>query len=393
MLGNMQEINWQEYLRIFLRRKWFFLLPLFIVFTVTVIASFFLPKVYEAKAVMLVEESRVINPLLKNLAVATTVGERLHMLREEILSWPRVVQLVEELGLDKNKSNPLEYEKLITETRGKILVNMKSDDVIIISYQGKDPFITQKIVNTIGDIFIRRNLDSQSEESNTAIDFIKDQLQVYEKKLEASERTLSQFKETYGLQMPQAIQINAELSRLEVELTTLLIDSTEEHPRVKELRNKIQSLKDKRNEQVRLAAEGAKVDTKEYVEIAGSVPKQEQELARLTRDTAVSEKLYAVLLERLETARISQQLESSENKTKFKIIEPARFPLRPIKPNKIKLGLLGFILGIITGSGCIYLAEYMDQSLRGTEELKLFFDLPVLGAISEIVTYPSSLPR
>ena len=386
MLGNIPEINWQDYLRIFLRRKNFFLLPLIILFSVTIIVSFFLPKAYEAKAVILVEEGKVINPLLKNLAVSTTVSERLHLLREEILSWPRVVQLVEELGLNKNKNSPLEFEKLIADIRMRISVNMKGDDIITISYSDRDPAITQKVVNTISDIFIRRNLSTQSEESNTAIDFIKDQLATYKKKLEASEGALREFKETYGLQMPLAAQINTELARLEAELTTLLVDSTEEHPRVKELRGNIQSLKEKRAQQVRQAAEIATVDTKRYIEIAESVPRQEQELARLTRDTEVNEKLYAMLLERLETARISQELEDSENKTKFKIIEPARFPLKPVKPNKLKLGLMGFLLGAMAGFGCIYLVEYNDQSFKGVEELKSFFDLPVLGAISEIVT-------
>jgi len=386
MLGNIPEINWQDYLRIFLRRKNFFLLPLIILFSVTIIVSFFLPKAYEAKAVILVEEGKVINPLLKNLAVSTTVSERLHLLREEILSWPRVVQLVEELGLNKNKNSPLEFEKLIADIRMRISVNMKGDDIITISYSDRDPAITQKVVNTISDIFIRKNLVSQNEESNTAIDFIKDQLATYKKKLEASEGALREFKETYGLQMPLAAQINTELARLEAELTTLLVDSTEEHPRVKELRGNIQSLKEKRAQQVRQAAEIATVDTKRYIEIAESVPRQEQELARLTRDTEVNEKLYAMLLERLETARISQELEDSENKTKFKIIEPARFPLKPVKPNKLKLGLMGFLLGAMAGFGCIYLVEYNDQSFKGVEELKSFFDLPVLGAISEIVT-------
>lgn len=386
MSENKQEIHWQDYLQIFLRRKWFFTIPLLILFIGTVAVSFFLPKVYEAKAIILVEESKVINPLLKNLAVSTTVSQRLHLLREEILSWPRIVQLVEELGLNKNKNTPLEFEKLITDIRKQILVNMRTQDIITISYRGEDPVTTQRVVNTISDIFIRRNLLSQSEESNTAIDFIKDQLSVYGKKLEASEETLRQFKETYGLQMPLAVQINAELAGLEAELITLLIDCTEEHPRVKELRNKIQSLKEKRTEQIQQAAKNADVNPEEYTKVAESIPKQEQELARLTRNTEVNERLYAVLLERLETARISQQLEDSENKTKFKIVEPARLPLKPVKPNKIKLSFLGLMLGVMGGFGCAYLAEYSDHSFKGSEDLKSFFNLPVLGVISRITT-------
>jgi len=308
------------------------------------------------------------------------------MLREEILGWPRMVQLVEELGLDKGIRSPLAFERLILKIRRNISVRMKGPDIITILYRSQDPLITQKIANTLSDIFIRRNLDSQSEEANAAIDFVKDQLQIYKRKLEESEESLRKFKETYGLQMPLAIRINTELARLQAELITLLVDCTDEHPRVKELRRRIQSLKEQRVQQIKNAAEDAGVEAQRYIKIAESAPKQEQELARLTRDTRVNEEIYATLLKKLETARISQQLESSENKTKFRIVEPARLPLRPVKPNKVKFCLMGLMLGGMASFGCVYLVENMDRSFKGIEDLKGSSNLPVLGSISEIIT-------
>ncbi len=389
MLENNQQIKWKNYLRIFLQRKWLFFLPFFSVLSVTVIISFILPKVYSAKAKILIEEETMINPLLRNLAVSAPVSGKLHQLREEILSWPRLVQLVEELNLSKSKSSSREFEALMEGIRKKISVTMSEDDVVIISYSDHSPVIAQKVVNTISDIFIRKNLTSQAEESSSATDFIRDQLDIYKKKLETSEEAMRNFKETYGLQMPLAAQINTELARLEAELTTLLVDCTEEHPQVRELRANIKSLKEKRSQQIRLAAQNANVDPEKYIEIAESIPKQEQELARLTRDTLVNQNLYALLLERLETARISQQLENSENKTKFKIIEPARFPLKPISPNKTVMAFMGFVLGVCAGCGCIYLVEHYDQSFNEIDELMVSFNAPVLGAISRIASEES----
>ena len=91
-----------QYLRVILRRKWFFLVPLIVLFVSFSAASFFFPKVYEAKAIILIEEQKVVNPLLRNLAVSRSVGQRLNALQAEILSWPRLFQLVERLGLNKN---------------------------------------------------------------------------------------------------------------------------------------------------------------------------------------------------------------------------------------------------------------------------------------------------
>ncbi len=381
------QINWLDYVEIFLRRKWFFIAPFICVFVIAIAFSFVMPKTYEAKAIILVEEESMVNPLLRNLAVSSSVGDRLHKLREEILSWPRLLQLVEELNLNKEVRNPLELEELIQDIRKKISLQMRGRDIIVISYQDKEPRITQEVVNTLCDILIRKNILAQNEEADSAITFIEEQLRIYKGKLEESEAALRRFKETYGLQMPLAIQINEELAQLEAELTGALVDCTEEHPRVIELRRRIASLKEKRLQQIKEAARNMDAKQyKDYISIADSIPKQEQELARLTRDREVNEEIYAMLLERLETARISKQLESSENKTKFKIVEPARLPLKPVKPDKLKINLLGLMLGGMIGFGCTYLVEFTDSSFKKPEDLRSVFSLPVLGSITKITT-------
>ncbi|MFC1592675.1 GNVR domain-containing protein [Candidatus Omnitrophota bacterium] len=380
-------IEWQDYLKMILRRKALFIIPLVVTFILTIMLSFVVPPTYEAKAIILVEEEKMVNPLLSNLAVSTSVAGRLHRLREEILSWPRLLQLVEELKLNKTAGSALEIENLIQSIRKKIKLQMSGKDVIVITYQDQDPKITQEVVNTLCDILIRKNILAQSEEADSAITFIEEQLSLYKTKLEDSEAALRKFKETYGLQMPLATKINDELATLEAELTSALVDCTEEHPRVIELRRRMFSLKQKRIEQIQAAASKMEVeDYKDYIAIAESIPKQQQELTRLTRDTSVSEEIYAMLSEKLETARISKQLESSENKTKFKIIEPARLPLKPKKPNKLTFNFMGLLIGGMFGVGSVYLVELADKSFKNVEDLKSAFKLPVLGLIPKIIT-------
>ncbi|MGD9014471.1 MAG: GNVR domain-containing protein [Candidatus Omnitrophota bacterium] len=381
------QVDWQEYIQILFKRRWVFLIPLICVLVLSIVASFIMPKTYEAKATILVEEEKMVNPLLRNLAVSSSVGQRLHRLREEILSWPRLLQLVEELNLNKEVSNPLELEELILGIRKQISLTMTGKDVIVISYEDKDPHTTQEVVNTLCDILIRKNLLVQSQEADSAITFIEEQLQSYQVKLEESEQALRKFKETYGLKMPVATLINEQLAKLEAELAVALVDCTEDHPRIIGLRRHIESLKEKRNQEVEDAAKiMGDEDYKDYISIAESIPKQEEELARLTRNRQVNEQIYAMLLQRLETATITKQLESSENKTKFKIIEPARLPLKPKSPNKLKFNFLGLVIGGIVGFGSTYVAEYTDRSFKRTDDLKNMFNLPVLGSISKITT-------
>jgi len=401
-----------HYLGIIKRRKWFFIIPLIVIYAGFLASSIFLPKVYEAKAIILVEEKNVVNPLLKNLAVSTTVASRLNTLKEEILSWPRLFQLVERLGLNKNITDQLDLERLIAGIRKNISLKMKSKEIVVISYRGKDPKSTQKLVNTLCDILIQRNLSLQSEDTESAIDFINKQLNIYKGKLNKSEEALRKFKEVYGLGLTEKpsvnvgsaagstqnlpdsaspvgvtlAKINKEIANAQADLVMASVDCTPEHPRVKNLKNRIQSLKEKRDQYIKQLADNAGVKPDSYVSIADSFPRQQEEMTRLSRDKAINERIYAMLLERYESAKITERLDNSDNRTKFRIIEPARLPLFAVKPNKIKFNILGIIVGGMTGFGFVYLLEYADSSFAREEDLKKSFGYPVLGNISKIIT-------
>ena len=115
-------------------------------------------------------------------------------------------------------------------------------------------------------------------------------------------------------------------------------------------------------------------------------PRQEQELTRLRRDYQVNRSTFNEMQQRLERARITQRLGESDEGTKFKIIEPARLPLRPVSPNLwlIFSGALG--AGIFVGICAAFGAEYLYQSFQSAEDVQAALALPVIGSISTIVT-------
>lgn len=395
--------DFHKYLRIFLRKKWFLIVPLVCCSVGFFLSGFVLPKIYQAQAMILVDDKTVVNPLLNNLAVTTPVGYRLQVIKEEILSWPRLFQLVERLGLNKDTSNDaLRMEKLIMDIRKNIVLQMRQNGIIMIGYMGEHAKKTQEVVNTLCDLLIQQNVSSQLQDTGSAIDFINEQLKIYKEKLDKAGAELTKFNEIYGLQINLSgsgdskgensdihaplSQLNQELASTEAELVMAQVELTDEHPRIKSLKRRIDSLKEKRTVYVKEMAKQAGVDSKTYVSIADSAPRQQEELMRLQRDKAINEKIYGMLLDRLESAKITERLGDSDNRTKFQVIEPARLPLTPIKPNKVKLTLLGIILGAAIGAGLIFGLEYLDSSVKTEEDLKELLNVPVLGSISTIMT-------
>ncbi|MGA2775239.1 MAG: polysaccharide biosynthesis tyrosine autokinase [Candidatus Omnitrophota bacterium] len=66
------------------------------------------------------------------------------------------------------------------------------------------------------------------------------------------------------------------------------------------------------------------------------------------------------------------------------IIEPAEVPIKPIKPKKSINILLAIILGAFGGVGLAFFLEYLDDVVRGVEELEHLTNWPFLGSIPVI---------
>jgi len=61
-----------------------------------------------------------------------------------------------------------------------------------------------------------------------------------------------------------------------------------------------------------------------------AIPEVEAELARLNRDYEVNKQQYDTLVQRLESAKISEQAEQSADNVKFRVIEPPIVPFNRV---------------------------------------------------------------
>jgi uncharacterized protein involved in exopolysaccharide biosynthesis len=114
------------------------------------------------------------------------------------------------------------------------------------------------------------------------------------------------------------------------------------------------------------------------------LPQREQELVSLTRDYDNIKKSYDDLLSKKLRANISESLEEGQKGERFKVVEPADLPMRPSKPNRLKLIGLALLASLVIGVGGSFGLEVLDPTLRGSREFKRFFDIPILACLPVI---------
>ncbi len=111
-----------------------------------------------------------------------------------------------------------------------------------------------------------------------------------------------------------------------------------------------------------------------------SLPLKEQQLLDLQRQITVKESLYTLLLERLEEAKISEAAVVGN----AAIVDPATLPQSAVKPNRRLSLAIGGVLGIFLGMLMVFLAEYLDKTLKTEEEIERFSRQPIIGRIPTI---------
>jgi len=119
------------------------------------------------------------------------------------------------------------------------------------------------------------------------------------------------------------------------------------------------------------------------VEIA---PEREQELQQLSRDYRASREIYDVALKRYHDAQAAVDVERRRAREEFQVLEPGVAAREPAAPNRPKLLLLGVVLACAATGAIVMLAEQLDTSFHGVDDLRSFSKLPVLVTIPEITT-------
>ena len=100
---------------------------------------------------------------------------------------------------------------------------------------------------------------------------------------------------------------------------------------------------------------------------------------------------YDDLMKKVLEARVAQGLEKEQMGERFTLIDPARLPGKPVRPNRPVIMLIGFMLAIGAGVGSAALREHMDTSIKSVSQIDAITSVPVLAVVPEIVTWQDTV--
>lgn len=423
------------------------------------------PPVYQSTSLLRIKQDQgLADSIMSKVTGGNTANDKQRMMTDaEILKSRNVVLPVIAATEEKDEDGKLpDYEGYVK--KHIVTKPYKDTEILEVDVTGKDPETAQRANNLIIKGFMNRLTELSHDEQKRTREFLEQRLGASKEELGNAEDKLQQYQSANKMystddQMKQLTdklnivdkakaenQLNLEtaqaglksvneqlssagvaiadspaiqqyktqLAQLEATKASYVGKYTDEHPKMQEINNQINSAKASLDEEISnivsqqapssntvqqgllankfkneaaIAVAQSKKTALDQMDaqndaIIASLPEKEQGFVRVKRDADVANEIYVMLAKRLEEAKVAEVMVPNE----VQVIDAATLPEKPIKPRKVLIMAIMTLLGLIVGMGTVIVQSLMYRKIRTAEDVEKELGLPVLGMIPDTST-------
>jgi len=331
--------------------------------------------------------------------------------------------------------------KMIDLFLTKLAVTPIKDTYLVeVAFKSQDQILAKKVTDALAREYMQLVIDSRTQSFALVKDWLGRQLQQMADKVQASQKKLFEFgqehdfyaledkdnviiqkyielsglltkaqsermaKEALYRQIkekgpnapvvtnnPLIMNLRQELAAQTAKVSGLTRTLLPGHPEMQTERASLAELRGRLNGEVNRLQESIQADYEAAVKaeklLAEALTEQKHNLTKLQhnlvdfqilkRDAQTSEKLYQALLERMGETTVASTMVAGN----VAIIDPPETPYSPYLPQPLVFLLLSGVIGLSLGVGLAFFAEYMDTSIKTTDEVERVVQLPSLGVV------------
>jgi capsular exopolysaccharide synthesis family protein len=333
------------------------------------------------------------------------------------------------------------YEDAIIS--GESIEPIQGTNLVKIKFVHSNPELAQKIANTLADVFVNNNLERATRNSSRAEDILAKEIANLQAKVKYQQEAQFNYARNKGLPMTQDPASNLEATRLATLSGQLLeaenerknlqaqyeaakrendpysIPDVQTSSRIEKLREKISALQEKRDallviytpewpevkkinaqlapleeqlakapsEVVKAMKSRYEAATAREVSLRKAFNEQKGTTTQQTRDQiemlAMSQELETnkQYLNTLLQRQRELQVASPERTNEVSVATYSRLKDTPIGPPRLRNIFIAFLLSLVAGIGLAFLLDFLDDTVKSTDDIDRYIHLPALALI------------
>jgi polysaccharide biosynthesis transport protein len=189
------------------RRHMYFLIPLFLGWTIVWTISWLLPTRYKSGTLILVQQPTMPKDyVIPN--VSDNLQDRLQSITQQILSRTRLLLIIDQLNLYDTSRKKMAPDEKVDQMRKDIDIELVRDareaDITAfnIYYSASNPRVAQQVTGELSKLFIDANLEVRQQQSEGTTKFLESQLENARTSLADQEAKIRQFKDSHMGDLP-----------------------------------------------------------------------------------------------------------------------------------------------------------------------------------------------
>ena len=253
----------------------------------------------------------------------------------------------------------------------KVVEKGKQSGVIDVSWKHPSPEKLTQLLNEIGRLYVRQNIERKAAEAEKTLGFLDTALPQFKKQLEQSEDLYNRYRNENGTvslddeaknALTQTVDLQSRLLEAQQKRRELSARFTDKHPSIQTLDTQISAWK----------GEIASVDSR-----IRKMPLLQQNTVQMQRDIKVNTDLYVSLL----NSSLQMRLAKEGKVGNVRLLDDAITPEEPVWPKRPLILALALLLGLMAGVAAAIARNSFFGGIRNPSEIEMHTGLSVYSSI------------
>ncbi|MGH1412295.1 MAG: GumC family protein [Pelagimonas sp.] len=359
-------------------------------------------KVYEATAVVQIEDARVPDQLAGATAQAEDSGHRVRLIEQRLMSRDNLVRIMEKHKLFINDLSITMNERIhlmrqaarieqIVNSAQPYAPGANVPSGLLITVRLDDPVKAAALANELMYSVIDQSRDRSVGRARDTLEFFATEEARVKSEIEKLEAEIAEFKSENAEALPagvvdlrsQLLTLRETVLELEREILTLRTNSARQREGVTE-------------QQINLLQEEKLLIVERITQFQAQLaaaPEVERKLNNLERQMTQLQEQYSVITRRKAEAELGQMLEDRQQTDRFEVLETALEPEFPVSRSRKKTAVMGGVASLIMGVAIAFVVELLNPAIRSAAQMERALGIQPVVSIPHVAARQSRTGR